>query len=46
MDKNKKDPLRPKEDVKIKDKEKGFLKTLEDIVKKKEKPGLSHKVCK
>lgn len=32
MDKNKKDPLRPKEDVRITDKEKGFLNTLEEIV--------------
>lgn len=35
MKKNKKDPLRPKEDVRITDKEKGFLNTLENIVEKK-----------
>jgi len=32
----KKDPLKPKEDVKIKDKESGFLETLKKVVKSKE----------
>jgi predicted RNA-binding protein YlqC (UPF0109 family) len=36
-DKDKKDPLRPKEDVRITDKEKGFLNTLENIVDKNDK---------
>ena len=34
----KKDALRPKEDVKIKDKDKGFLRTLEKIVENKKPP--------
>ena len=32
-----KDPLRPKEDVKIEDKETGFLNTLKKVVKKNER---------
>ena len=36
--KEKKDPLKPKEDVKIKDKENGFLKTLTKVVKRKKPP--------
>jgi hypothetical protein len=35
MKKNK-DPLKPKEDVRIKDKETGFLETLKKVVKSKE----------
>ncbi|AKA35637.1 hypothetical protein [Flagellimonas lutaonensis] len=36
--KNKKDPLRPKEDVRIEDKSKGFLNTLEKVVKNNKHP--------
>jgi len=36
--KNNKDPLRPKEDVKIKDKETGFLETLKKVVKTEKPP--------
>ena len=34
--KKNKDPLRPKEDVRITDKETGFLETLKKVVKTKE----------
>lgn len=40
MEKKNKDPLRPKEDVKIKpeDKEQGFLETLKKVIKNKKPP--------
>jgi hypothetical protein len=36
--KNKKEPLRPKEDVRIEDKDNGFLKTLKKVVEDKKPP--------